>query len=158
MAQRQANILALLEKHWKLEGRLSPQEHTRKVIESRKAAESDSVFELIRPKIGVNAKAQQTSEGFLVFKDSVARAQWGGGEHHYANLHQKLKDDGSLLLSEKGDYLIFQRDVLFNSPSAASAIIFGRSDSGPNSWQLLGTDINYRTWAKQGTSNIAEDE
>jgi hypothetical protein len=40
----------------------------------------------------------------------------------------------------------FTEDVAFSSPSAASAVILGRSDNGRLSWKVQGTQTNYAAW------------
>jgi len=53
--------------------------------------------------------------------------------HNYNNLKDKLIEIGKL--SEQDDSYIFTDDYEFSSPSAAAAVILGRSASGPNEWR-----------------------
>ena len=55
------------------------------------------------------------------------------------NLRQKLKDDG--VLKEKGDRLLFVKDIEFASPSAAAAVVHGGHANGLTAWK----DIDGRT-------------
>lgn len=51
--------------------------------------------------------------------------------------YKKIKDRliKELVLEKKGNNLIFTRDYEFSSPSAAVAVILGRSASGPEEWK-----------------------
>lgn len=53
--------------------------------------------------------------------------------HNYRNLKDKLIEIGKL--RDHGDTYIFAEDYEFNSPSAAAAVLLGRSASGPNEWK-----------------------
>jgi len=53
--------------------------------------------------------------------------------HFYFNLKKELLKMGRLV--PKNDRLIFNDDYVFDSPSAAAAIILARPASGPNEWK-----------------------
>lgn len=83
---------------------------------------------------GAAARAIETGAGFVVLKGSTARR----GESPtfptgYRNLRDNLIADGAIL--DQPDVFCFSRDVVFTSPSAAAAIIAGRSASGPGEWK-----------------------
>jgi hypothetical protein len=42
--------------------------------------------------------------------------------------------------------LTFATDVVLASPSAAAAIVAGRSGSGPIEWKIAETEQSYRDW------------
>ena len=46
---------------------------------------------------------------------------------------QRLIDSGTLLLD--GSSYVFQKDVLFGSPSGASKVVLGRSSNGWTEWK-----------------------
>lgn len=82
-----------------------------------------------------DAIAQYTTEGMVVMKGSKARVEMvpSAGESQQKR-RQQLIAEGVLKL-EDGFY-VFQRDVLFKSPSGASDAITGASTNG---WQLWKT-------------------
>lgn len=51
----------------------------------------------------------------------------------------------------------FARDQVFASPSAAAAVVEGRSANGRNEWQIPGTAISYGSWQNQGVDQAAEE-
>lgn len=84
---------------------------------------------------GADATGQYTEEGMVVLKGSRGRAEavpsmtpMSAGKNR-----QRLIAAGDLTL-ENGAYL-FQRDVLFRSPSGASDVVLGRSSNGWLEWK-----------------------
>jgi hypothetical protein len=85
---------------------------------------------------GVSARAIDTEAGFIVLAGSTARhGETDTFPAGYLALREKLIADGALVVD--GDRLRFERDVQFASPSAAAAIVAGRSASGPREWRTL---------------------
>ncbi|QOR62816.1 GIY-YIG nuclease family protein [Sulfurovum sp. ST-21] len=83
---------------------------------------------------GANAQGQQTSDGFVVLKDSeIASSTVDSYPDGWKNSRQELIDNGTII--EKNGKLIFSKDYLFNSPSAAAAIVMGRSANGLMEWK-----------------------
>ena len=81
------------------------------------------------------AKAQYTDEGVVVLKGSTGRVdivpsmiQMSAGKHR-----QRLIDAGTLRL--EGENYVFQKDVLFKSPSGASDVVLARSSNGWLEWK-----------------------
>lgn len=92
-------------------------------------------------KTGVLAKATMNDSEYVVAKGSTARAEIQKSlEEHlssYFALRTALITDGSLVPKPNEPRVLeFSRDVVFNSPSAASAVILGRSDNGRRSWKV----------------------
>ncbi|HEA28956.1 MAG TPA: GIY-YIG nuclease family protein [Leeuwenhoekiella sp.] len=84
---------------------------------------------------GANAKGQMTNEGFVVLKDSeIAISLTNSFPKNWITLRQSLIDDDIICL--QNDKLIFKEDYLFSSPSAAAAIVMGRSANGLSEWKL----------------------
>lgn len=84
---------------------------------------------------GCDATGQYTEEGLVVLKQSRARIEvvksmipMSAGKNR-----QRLIDAGDLKLDS--DAYIFQRDVLFKSPSGASDVVLGRSSNGWLEWK-----------------------
>src|SRR5205807_1437037 len=75
---------------------------------------------------GANAKAVLTSDGMVVLKDSAAASsEVPSTPESITRLRQSLAADG-ILVPQDG-YLVFTRDHLFSSPSAAAGVVLGRS-------------------------------
>jgi hypothetical protein len=146
MQQRQEKMLKILETHWCLQDRKSKAELAEAKLAETKQASGDAVFELESAKHGLNATARETGNAFTVFAGSQAKADWTAQPHAYQQLRENLLDQRALKPSEDGLHLIFDKDVNFNSPSAASATVLGRPDNGRSSWRLLGTSITYAAW------------
>lgn len=94
--------------------------------------------------VGASARAIETDEGFVVLAGSTARR----GETNtfpagYLALRERLASDGALVTD--GSQFRFDRDVQFTSPSAAAAIVAGRSASGPGEWRTI-DGKTYREW------------
>lgn len=84
---------------------------------------------------GANAKGQQTNEGFVVLKDSeVADSVTNSFPKNWLSLRSSLIEDG--VIAQQGSKLMFTKDFLFSSPSAAAAIVMGRSANGLTEWKL----------------------
>ena len=109
-----------------------------------------SKFEIISKKLGISATAQQIQNEFIVLKGSSARDTWvgkGNFNNGYAKLHKELINTGVLIA--KGKDRIFSVDYAFNSPSAAAAIIYGRSSNGRIEWKVENQITTYHQWDEE---------
>lgn len=114
---------------------------------------STPVFELKRPQSGIKAQAQEVDGEFVVLAGSMARDQWTtNGEGGYKDLFNQLCSDGVLTLVN-GDHRTFSQDYAFSSPSAAAAVVSGRSSNGRKSWLVEGTKTTYGEWQAQQVEN-----
>lgn len=105
------------------------------------------MFQLKSDRLGINATAELLGGEMIVQSGSIVRKSWTGerGEKtHYFILHDKLMATG--IIEVKGENSIFTQDYAFSSPSAAGAIVNGRSTSGPREWKLKGTNTTYAEW------------
>lgn len=101
-----------------------------------KVREVEGADDLYYMKAGnYDATGQYTEEGMVVLKGSRARkdvvpsfAKYKGGSRREA-----LIGEGALELD--GPFYVFQRDVLFKSPSAASDAVTGASTNGWTVWK-----------------------
>jgi hypothetical protein len=87
---------------------------------------------------GPNAQGEgaETDDGFVVFEGATARAEAVGSMPYWAeNLRQTLVDSGALVPTEDGNSLLLTGDYEFKSPSAAAAVLLGRSAAGPLEWK-----------------------
>ncbi|KZL21973.1 GIY-YIG nuclease family protein [Pseudovibrio sp. Ad37] len=104
-------------------------------------------FELLTPKHGLCAKARLEEGEFIVEKGSVVRSRWegkGGRVTSYETLRKELDKTGVIVSA--GSSAHFAADYAFKSPSAAAAIVNGRSSNGQKSWKLEGTNKTYKQW------------
>lgn len=80
-----------------------------------------------------NAKGFESSGGFTVMKGSVVSSSVASSltNNHvsYYKLRLRLEEEG--VISER----IFQRDYEFSAPSAASAVVLGRTSNGNVEWR-----------------------
>ncbi|MBM5571555.1 MULTISPECIES: GIY-YIG nuclease family protein [Deefgea] len=86
---------------------------------------------------GANAKGRRTSDGLVVLKNSeIATSTVPSFPNSFNALRNDLLEGGIVVAVE--DKLLFQQDYLFSSPSAAAAVVMGRSANGLVEWK----DIN----------------
>lgn len=84
---------------------------------------------------GAEATGEPTSDGFVVYKGSkVAKDTTNSMNFNLIKLREKLTDDAFFV--DKVEFLEFSEDFLFSSPSAAAAIVMGRSANGLTEWKL----------------------
>ncbi len=117
------------------------------------------VFRLTNKKHGIEAQAHEISGEFVVLKGSTAIAwrssRWANTG--YARKQALLFKSGKLI-SKKGKLLSFAEDVMFPSPSAASAAILGMPDNGRKSWKLDGSSISYGDWQSEQVAKAASTD
>ncbi|TXC81028.1 GIY-YIG nuclease family protein [Paraburkholderia azotifigens] len=84
---------------------------------------------------GSMARGCYTDEGFVVYKDSVGKAEVGRGfqGHSFFRLREGLLQQGKIALRD--GVLVFNEDVLFTSPSGASAVVCGTTCNGWLDWK-----------------------
>lgn len=85
---------------------------------------------------GAEGRGQRTANGFVVFRGSTAVLDQrpSAESYPYAVAERKqLIADGTLI--EKDGLLVFTEDAEFSSPSAAAAVIHGRSANGLIEWK-----------------------
>ncbi len=84
---------------------------------------------------GANAKGQMTNEGFVVLKDSeIATSPTSSFPQNWLKVRQSLIYDE--IIVQVNNKLVFRKDYLFSSPSAAAAVVMGRSANGLTEWKL----------------------
>lgn len=107
------------------------------------ATPSSPIFHFEVKRHGLSASARLESGEFIVAAGSTARKQWEGAVTSYTPLHEELVRSG--VLQERGDLCVFVADYAFTSPSAAAAVIAGRSANGATSWATE-TGQTYKGW------------
>jgi len=103
------------------------------LAKSKEAVEKDDVFYF--KTASCDAVAQYTPEGVVVLKGSKGRAAITPGlaDSSLSRRRKKLIDEGALV--QDGSCYVFQRDVLFKSPSGASDVLAGASTNGWILWK-----------------------
>lgn len=104
------------------------------VVERAQPPELAQVFRCSGPQ-GADATGQYTEEGMVVLKGSRGRGEGVArmSELSAGNHRQRLIEAGDLVL-DAGSY-VFQRDVLFRSPSGAASVVLGRNSNGWLEWR-----------------------
>jgi hypothetical protein len=105
------------------------------------------VFELHTKKHGLHATARLEDGEFIVQAGSLARASWASprwANTAYGQLHAELLKMG--VLKTHGTVCIFAENYAFKSPSAAAAVVNGRSANGTIEWKVLGQTTTYKEW------------
>lgn len=92
---------------------------------------------------GAEAKGKMANDGFLVLKGSIiANNTTPSCPKGFVKLKERLIQDN--IISESGGKYIFTEDFLFSSPSAAAAVVMGRSANGLNEWKTVdGKSLKY---------------
>lgn len=84
---------------------------------------------------GADGQGEPTSDGFVVFKNSKAAGSTVPSmTQNFLTLRQNLINQN--ILVDRGEYLEFQDDYIFTSPSTASSILLGRNSNGLTEWKL----------------------
>lgn len=150
---RQASLLKLAEDHWQLAARAA----AAKLPAAPGISDADSpVFVLGGLNHQLQATGRQVDGQFVVFAGSRARADWVGADGGYKFLHQDLVDNGTLA-PPVGEVREFLRDTWFSSPSAAAAVVWGRSANGRMSWRVQDTGQTFAEW-EEGVPAGESDE
>ena len=113
-------------------------------------------FNLEVPRYGISALGQEIDGEFFVLKGSKARVEWVGTERGYQGLFKQLVAEG-LLVAQGSDNLVFSDDYAFSSPSAAAAVVCGRSANGRTSWVVEGTGQTYAAWQDQQLNSVTPE-
>ncbi len=83
---------------------------------------------------GIKARGVDTSEGFIVRKDSQAvKEEVRSIPPHLSELRRLLLKKG--VLEDHGTVFRFMQDYSFNSPSTAAGVLLGRAANGRTEWK-----------------------
>ena len=113
---------------------------------SGQATIASPTFALHLKKEGIIATAREVDGEFTVLQGSRARQSWIGTPHAYKALHEALVKDEVLVPDPAGGLLVFARDYVFASPSAAAAVITGRNANGRIEWRIQGSGVTFGDW------------
>lgn len=124
-----------------------------KITEAAVAEPEMPVSQLVSPvfvgdvkKYGITARGQEIDGEFVVFKGSTARRTWEGAEVSYTKVFNDLVERGILRPLPNGHLNEFTQDYAFSSPSAAAAVVAGRSANGRTHWIVEGEKKTYGEW------------
>ena len=83
---------------------------------------------------GIEARGQETAEGFVVRAGSQAVKEEVPSIHKYlSELRRSLLEQG--VLEDAGDTYRLTQDYVFNSPSTAAGVLLGRAANGRTEWK-----------------------
>lgn len=106
-------------------------------------------FFLQIPKHGIQARARELDGEFIVLAGSQAKPEFASQSHStYQMLHEQLAESGVLVPDTEG-LLKFASDESFSSPSAAAAVISGRSANGRTAWVIEHKGQTYADWQEE---------
>jgi hypothetical protein len=94
---------------------------------------------------------------WIVQAGSLARGDWVGDRAHNTNYHtlfDELCESG--VLQTDGKHRQFTRDYAFSSPSAAGAVVNGRSTNGRTAWKLQNDGRTYAQWEDDQLTKVSE--
>ena len=101
------------------------------------------------------ATATEINGEFVVRNGSIARnSEAPSLPKTYRALREKLKADGTLVSGEGGS-LVFSKDTPFDSPTAAAAVVYGASISGPANWYLTSSEQTYAQFRESSLAAAA---
>lgn len=107
-------------------------------------------------KLSIKATGQEVEGEFVVLASSLACREWHGSEHSYQYLHQQLCKSGVLIPIDE-NLCRFSTDYAFSSPSAAAAVVAGRTANGRKEWRLEKTNRQtYADWQDQQVGIAAD--
>lgn len=92
------------------------------------------------------AEAQEIDSSFIVREGSKARTKVGALSKSYIQKREQLRGDNTLQDSGHADFWMFTKDVAFDSPSAAAAVVNGYSSNGRQMWKRQNTGETYQHW------------
>lgn len=113
-------------------------------LPSQSPSASRDIFVLVTGE--ASASARETDDGFVVLAGSTARQTTTATlPDTYRSLREQLLTRGALAATPAGS-LLFTQNVIFTSPSAAAAIVAGRSASGPREWKHEPSGLLLKDW------------
>ena len=124
---------------------------TTAATEKHGQADVAPLFRLARNKQGLEleAQAREIDGEFVVLAGSDAAKDWTSTSgHSYSKRHAQLIKSGKLVPG-KENRLRFAEAVAFRSPSAATAVILGRTANGRTSWKVGGSNFTYGDWQSE---------
>ena len=110
---------------------------------------TEETFILKTPRHDLYAEAVLRDGEWVVQAGARARDQWVGvpnAAQNYRKLYEELVENGTMV--NQDNFAVFQKDFAFSSPSAAGAVITGRSINGRTAWKHADTGQTFEDWEK----------
>jgi len=124
-------------------------------VDSNQADETAPMFETTVS--GTLAFARETDDGFIVLANSTARIQESDSlPEGIRTLRAQMVRDKQLVADMTSGYFRFAYDTSFRSPSAAAAVVAGRSASGPLEWKVQTSNQTYREWLDANLESVRQ--
>ena len=116
-------------------------------------------FTLFNTKAGIAARAVEIDGKFVVLEGSAGSLKERSSflNHASKQLRDRLLSTG-VLEKTSFDNFVLRKDVEFNSPSGASAFLFGTSRNGRTDWIVDGKTITYADLKDQEIQNAIDGE
>jgi len=111
-------------------------------------------FEAHAKRHKIRANAIVDGNEFIVRAGSDTQITWIGSHiTNYQKLQKELVSSGVII--PKGRIGTFSENYAFSSPSAAAAVVLGRSANGRTEWKLKGSTKTYGEWENE---NLPKEE
>jgi hypothetical protein len=107
-------------------------------------------------KFGIEAHGIESNGEIIVLTGSQARGVSESLTNIYRPLRERLIKEGKIAHTGSDQVLEFKSDVLFNSPSAASAVILDRNDNGRNSWKERSSNKTLNEWYAEQANLVSQ--
>ena len=106
----------------------------------------------------ITARGREIEGEFVVEMGSKARLHWEGVDGTYTRLFEELVKAGVLVPTADGKHNQFVKSYAFSSPSAAAAVVAGRSANGRIHWLVEGSGKTYADWQEEQLSQVASTQ
>ena len=116
-------------------------------------------FTLSNTKAGIKARATEIDGQFVLLEGSIGNLQERSSflSHASKQIRDRLLNSG-ILEKTSADNFVLKKDVEFNSPSGASAFLFGTARNGRTDWLLEGHSMTYADWKEREIQNAIEGQ
>lgn len=102
----------------------------------------------------IDANAKVIDGEFYVLSGSQVRKEVSQPTHNYMKNLRPLLFENNVI--DPNTYT-FNQDYLFSSPSAAGAVILGRSCNGLKVWKTHNTHLTYDEWRQNQVDNVIQE-
>jgi hypothetical protein len=103
----------------------------------------------------IYAEAREINGEFIVLKGSHAKSKEAPSLSQARKiLRTQLIQDGKLRAGVQGNFLVFEEDVPFTSPSLAASIVNGVEVNGRIAWKVKGSTKTYRDWQEEEIEDV----